>query len=237
VEPLALKVGYSQYYFITVLNSGETVHRDLRLSVVEEGDVDLEVIPVKYTELLINDSRKFILKFYPLYEIEQGSLSLKITSQNYQTMRTLPFNVVNETVTPEELSAEISNYHSTIQNFEEQIQDLKSRGLETSYAENYLESMGEKLVAAEAALDAGDLELTRAWLNEVLNDFDSFVDVINEFTLTEPSILPLVLISFLFAVAGIILLVSFKKKVLLQKYYVILKRRFLTWWMLKRLKK
>jgi hypothetical protein len=237
VPAVMFKAGKSQHYFVTVLNDGALTLRDVRLSAGNDENLTVEILPTKYTELLVNNSKQFILKVLPLHEVEEGSLGLRLSSQNFQTMRTLAFMVINESITPWDLQREITDYYAMIEGLENQVSELKSRGEDMSYAENYLSLISEKLVASEAALDAGDLQLTRVWIDQVASDVEKLLEFLNEFSAVErESSLWILIIWSLFIAGGIAFLV-FKKKDKLQSYYVIIKRRFLMWRMLRKVKK
>ena len=237
VPAVTFKTGESQHYFVTVFNDGGLTLKDIRLAAESDENLTVEILPTKYTELLVNNSKQFILKILPLHEIEEGSLGLRLSSQNFQTMRTLPFTVINESITPEDLQREITDYHAMISGLENQVSELNSRGEDMSYAENYLSLIEDKLVASEAALDAGDLQLTRIWIDQVVSDVENLLGLLNEFSSMERgSSLWILIICSLLITSGIVFLVL-KKKDKLQKHYVVIKRRFLMWRMLRKVKR
>lgn len=234
VECFDLKLNYPRFCFVTVRNTGDVTLRDLRLSVDQIESLDVNVQPDKYSELRVNDSKTFLLKLTPLMVVESGNINLRIKSQTFETIANAVFSVKNNSITIEDLFNDFLNYNSTFYVLKQQVMSFKSKGLDTSYAENYLSLISEKLLAVETAISAGDIFLAQSWINEIAGDFIVFAGIIDTFVIPEnDSGFMFLLILIIFSVFMVLL---WRKKNKLLEKYSLFKRWFLKWWILKKLR-
>lgn len=230
---MVFKKGFSKKFFITVNNTGRNVLRDVRLTVESGSNLETSSSPVKYTELVIGESKSFLVEVKALDEVESAFFTIRITSGPLQIVKTLSYASVNYELTLDDLRGELAGYSSGLSGLRSQIAFFKSKGVDTLFFENYLSLIDERIVAASAAIDSGDFNLSTSWINEVKTSYLELSDLLSVISVS-PDTSWLLAATVLLITVSLSLVVVIKKKNKLIDYYSIVKRRFFTWWILRK---